>query len=164
MAMLERTRARRQALQILYQREITDRTVADILETRTYNAEDGEPSEYCRALALGTEQNQPAIDAQIEATSQHWSLMRMPFVDRNILRLAVFEILFENDVPDSVVINEAVEMAKVYGGEDSSKFVNGVLGRIAELHAEQPGATEALGVPDDGSEPAGTAAEDTEGA
>jgi len=164
MAMLERTRARRQALQILYQREITDRTVADILETRTYNAEDGEPSEYCRALALGTEQNQQAIDAQIEATSQHWSLMRMPFVDRNILRLAVFEILFENDVPDSVVINEAVEMAKVYGGEDSSKFVNGVLGRIAELHAAQPGATEALGVPDDGSEPAGTAAEDTEGA
>lgn len=163
MAMLERTRARRQALQILYQREITDRTVADILETRTYNAEDGEPSEYCRALALGTEANQGAIDARIEATSQHWSLMRMPFVDRNILRLAVFEILFEGDVPDSVVINEAVEMAKVYGGEDSSKFVNGVLGRIAELHAAQSKEPQEIPVPNDDTEPADTA-EDTEGA
>jgi N utilization substance protein B len=133
--MLERTRARRQALQILYQREITDQTVSVILSGGTYSIEDGEPSEFCRSLALGAEAHQAAIDAQIEATSQHWSLMRMPFVDRNILRLAVFEILFADDVPDSVVINEAVEMAKVYGGEDSSKFVNGVLGRIAEVHA-----------------------------
>jgi N utilization substance protein B len=132
--MLERTRARRQALQILYQREITGESVASILASGTYNIEDGEPSEYCRALALGTEERQAEIDAEIEATSQHWTLMRMPFVDRNILRLATFEILYEPEVPDSVAINEAVEMAKVYGGEDSSKFVNGVLGRIAELH------------------------------
>ena len=132
--MLERTRARRQALQLLYQREITGQSIPEILEGRTYNIEDGEPSEYCRSLALGTEEHQSAIDAEIEATSQHWTLMRMPFVDRNILRLATFEILFEPEVPDSVVINEAVEMAKVYGGDDSSKFVNGVLGRIAELH------------------------------
>jgi N utilization substance protein B len=59
----------------------------------------------------------------------------MPLVDRNILRLAVFEILYRDDVPDSVSINEAVEMAKVYGGEDSSKFVNGILGRLADVSA-----------------------------
>ena len=156
--MLERTRARRQALQILYQREITEQSVAVILDSRAYSVEDGEPSDYCRALALGTEEHQEAIDREIEATSQHWSLMRMPFVDRNILRLAVYEILFEDDVPDSVAINEAVEMAKVYGGDDSSKFVNGVLGRIAEVAAgtgatdasdEEPAAPEEASVPPD---------------
>ncbi|MGB4442076.1 MAG: transcription antitermination factor NusB [Coriobacteriia bacterium] len=132
--MLERTRARRQALQILYQREITEQTVAQIIDARSYSEEDGEPSDYCRELALGTEINGAVIDAEIGATSQHWTLMRMPYVDRNILRLAVYEILFEPDVPDSVAINEAVEMAKAYGTDDSPKFVNGVLGRIAEMH------------------------------
>lgn len=125
---------------MLYQREITERTVAAIIESHAYSDEDGEPSEYCRELALGTEANRDVIDEQIEATSQHWSLMRMPYVDRNILRLAVYEILFEPDVPDSVAINEAVEMAKAYGTDDSPKFVNGVLGRIAEIHgAGAPG-------------------------
>lgn len=137
--MLERTRARHQALQILYQCEITGQSVASVFAERTYSIEDGEPSEYCKGLALGAEARRETIDATIEATSEHWSLMRMPFVDRNILRLAVFEILYEMDVPDSVAINEAVEMAKLYGGDDSSKFVNGVLGRIAELHAGTAG-------------------------
>ncbi|MDZ4166239.1 MAG: transcription antitermination factor NusB [Coriobacteriia bacterium] len=159
--MLERTRARRQALQILYQREITEETVAEILGAGTYSAEDGEPSEYCRALALGTEAHQAAVDAEIEATSQHWSLMRMPFVDRNILRLAVYEILFEDDVPASVAINEAVEMAKVYGGDDSSKFVNGVLGKIAEVHAAQEDVPVA---PEDAADPVDPPADEKEGA
>lgn len=143
--MLERTRARRQALQILYQREITEQEVSQILAEGSYSEEDGELSEYCRELAIGAERNAEVIDAEIEATSQHWSLMRMPYVDRNILRLAVYEILFEPDVPDSVAINEAVEMAKAYGTDDSPKFVNGVLGKIAEMH----GATF------DGEEPEG---------
>lgn len=132
--MLERTRARRQALQILYQREITEQDVSQILADGSYSEEDGELSPYGRELVIGTEANGDAIDAEIEATSQHWSLMRMPYVDRNILRLAVYEILFEPDVPDSVAINEAVEMAKAYGTDDSPKFVNGVLGKIAEMH------------------------------
>jgi N utilization substance protein B len=131
--MLERTRARRQALQILYQREITGQTIADIFRTHTYNDEEGIPSEFCLELALGTEANLEAIDREIETTSEHWSLMRMPVVDRNILRLAVYEIMFGTDVPDAVAINEAVEMAKTYGGDDSPKFVNGVLGRIAAV-------------------------------
>lgn len=131
--MLERSRARRQALQILYQREITEQAVEQIFAGGTYNDEDGVPTAFCRELALGTEANLDAIDREIEATSEHWSLMRMPVVDRNILRLAVFEILYGRDVPHAVIINEAVEMAKTYGGEDSPKFVNGILGRIAEL-------------------------------
>ena len=134
--MLERTRARRQALQILYQREITGQDVQTILDTRTYSNEDGEPSEYSRTLALGAEMHQSAIDTKIETTSKHWSLMRMPFVDRNILRLAVYEIVYEEGMPASVAINEAVELAKAYGGDDSPKFVNGVLGKIAELRGD----------------------------
>jgi N utilization substance protein B len=147
--MLERTRARRQALQILYQSEITGDPVPTILRDRSFNVEDGEPSEYCLSLAAGAAARLDAIDREIEVTSEHWSLMRMPFVDRNILRLAVYEIMFEHDVPHSVAINEAVEMAKVYGGDDSSKFVNGVLGRIAELHPDEtapPAETEEEGV------------------
>jgi len=133
--MLERTRARRQALQMLYQREITGDDVARILSDASYSDEDGEPSEYSRRLASETEAHLADIDAEIEGTSENWSLVRMPFVDRNILRLAIYEIMYEPDVPDSVAINEAIEMAKLYGGEDSSKFVNGVLGRIAERHS-----------------------------
>lgn len=149
--MLERTRARRQALQMLYQREITGDDIARILNDVSYNDEDGVPSEYSRKIALHTEEHLARIDAEIEGTSENWSLTRMPFVDRNILRLAVYEILFEGDVPDSVVINEAIEMAKLYGGEDSSKFINGVLGRIAERHAVDDPAPEAAAA-DQGSE------------
>jgi N utilization substance protein B len=131
--MLERRRARHQALHILYQREITDQPLGRILADGTFNVEDGEPTDYCRDVVLGVEAHQARIDRLIEETSENWTLSRMPLVDRNILRLAVFEMLYrDEDVPDSVAINEAVEMAKVYGGEDSSKFVNGILGKLAD--------------------------------
>jgi len=140
--MLERTRARRQALQMLYQREITGDDVASILSSRSYSVEDGEPDEFCRGLALGAEAHVAAIDETIGNVSENWSVSRMPLVDRNILRLATYELLFVEDVPASVSINEAVELAKVFGGEDSSKFVNGVLGRIAEKHVEEKEASD----------------------
>lgn len=130
--MLERSRARRQALHILYQREVTGASAARILDERSYGTEEGEPSEYGRRLVEGVEANQEEIDRAISETSENWSIGRMPLVDRNILRLAAFEILCDDDVPPSVAISEAVELAKVFGGQDSSKFVNGVLGRLAE--------------------------------
>jgi len=133
--MLERTRSRRQALQMLYQKDITGDTAQLILNTKAYSVEDGEPDEFCRTLLTGVEANLAFIDEMIGLVSENWSVSRMPLVDRNILRLATYEILYEFDVPASVAINEAVELAKVYGGEDSSKFVNGVLGRIAERTA-----------------------------
>jgi transcription antitermination protein NusB len=129
--MLERTRARRQALQILYQRDITGDTVTRILGLKTYSLEDGEPDEYCRELVAGVERYGDAIDETLGEVSENWVVSRMPLVDRNILRIATYEILYDAQVPPSVAINEAVELAKVYGGEDSSKFVNGVLGKIA---------------------------------
>ncbi len=132
--MLERSRARRQALHILYQREITGETVEKILNTRSFNLEEGEPNDFCRSVVAGIQEHQAEIDVTIDRISENWVVSRMPLVDLNILRLAVYEILFVDEVPDSVAINEAVELAKNYGGDDSSKFVNGVLGRVAEEH------------------------------
>jgi N utilization substance protein B len=129
--MLERTRARRQALQILYQRDITGESIGRILGLKSYSLEDGEPDEYCRELVTGVERYLEAIDETIGEVSENWVVSRMPLVDRNILRIATYEILFDAQVPPSVAINEAVELAKIYGGDDSSKFVNGVLGKIA---------------------------------
>jgi N utilization substance protein B len=133
--MLERRKARHQALHILYQREITGEPVCDILGSRTYLVEElGEPSEFACRLVAGVEELQEELDEVIGSISENWTVSRMPLVDRSILRLAVWEILHAVDIPDSVSINEAVEMAKTYGGEDSSKFVNGILGRLAEEH------------------------------
>ncbi len=133
--MLERRKARHQALHILYQREMTEEPLSLILAGGTHCEEDGVPSDFCRQLLYGIEAHQARIDATIEEISENWTLSRMPLVDRNILRLAVFELLYLDDVPDSVSINEAVEMAKLYGGDDSSKFVNGILGRLSEVCA-----------------------------
>lgn len=121
-----------QALQMLYQREITGVSAHRILSDQSFSTEDGVPDDYARSLALGVEEHLSEIDGVLGDVSEHWSVSRMPVVDRNILRLATYELLRVPDVPPSVAINEAVELAKVYGGEDSSKFVNGVLGRIAE--------------------------------
>lgn len=82
-----------------------------------------------------------AIDKHLAATSENWALARMPIVDRSILRLATYEMMYVDDVPTSVTINEAVELAKDFGGEDESpRFVNGVLGRIAKILDEEKAA------------------------
>jgi N utilization substance protein B len=135
--MHERSRARRQALQILYQSDITGESVCGILGSSTYSLEDGEPDEFCRALVTGVGEHLEEIDTILGEVSENWVVSRMPFVDRNILRLSTYEIFYGGDVPASVAINEAVELAKTYGGEDSSKFVNGVLGKMAGRHATQ---------------------------
>jgi N utilization substance protein B len=134
MAYAERHKARRLALQMLYQREVTGESVDYILTHGTYSSEDGDPDEYSQELARGVEASIAELDQVLGTTSEHWSVGRMPLVDRNILRIATYELMHCSEVPPSVAINEAVELAKVYGGDDSSKFVNGVLGRIAEQH------------------------------
>lgn len=139
--MLERSRARRQALHMLYQREITGEDVGAILETGSYSSEDGAPLQFCRSLLAGVQEHQAVIDEMLGDISEHWTVSRMPLVDRSILRLASYEILYVDDIPASVSINEAVELAKVYGGDDSSKFVNGVLGRLAEQYEAGKGGS-----------------------
>ena len=119
----ERTRARRSALALLYTSEITDEGATKIAEEGRYLAEDGPLPDYATALVRGVEAH------------------RMPIVDRSILRLATYEMMYVDDVPTSVTINEAVELAKDFGGEDESpRFVNGVLGRIAKILDEEKAA------------------------
>ena len=130
----ERTSARRAALQVLYTSEITDESPAAIAEGDRRLEEDGPLPEYALMLVRGVESHRIAIDNHLAATSENWSLARMPIVDRSILRLATFEMMYIDDVPTSVTINEAVELAKDFGGEDEShRFVNGILGRIAKM-------------------------------
>lgn len=129
----ERTLARRGALLVLYQAEMLDESIVHIMEGDNHIAEIGILSEYAHLLLAGIDENRTQIDGYLKDTSENWALSRMPIVDRSILRLAVFEMLYVNDVPFSVTINEAVELAKDFGGEDDSpRFVNGILGKIAK--------------------------------
>lgn len=96
--------------------------------------------EYTEKLVRGALEHLEALDKIIERVADHWEIKRMAYVDRNILRLSAYELLFFNDIPVKVAINEAVELAKRYGEPDSSKFVNGILDRIAktESHPQEP--------------------------
>ncbi|MBO4352251.1 MAG: transcription antitermination factor NusB [Eggerthellaceae bacterium] len=147
----ERRLARESALAVLYSSDITEQEVSEIIETGSYPVDDIDFPEYAEALVLGVAEHCEDIDAQLAATSENWALDRMPVVDRAILRLAAYEMLYVDDVPISVAINEAVELAKAYGGEDdSSRFVNGVLGRIARsIESENDDAPTATPVEDE---------------
>ena len=92
---------------------------------------DPEGRSYADDLVRGVTESLPGVDARISAASQNWRLERMSRVDRNLLRMGTFELMAKSDVPRAVVIDEAVELAKSYGTEESSSFVNGVLDRIA---------------------------------
>lgn len=89
---------------------------------------------YARSLAEGTWEHREEIDALIAQQAENWRLERMPAVDRNVLRLAVYEFLYEGDVPKLVVLDEAIELAKKFGSEQSGRFVNGVLDGLLKSH------------------------------
>ena len=125
-----RTLARAQALQLLFQADINNRTVEEVL-SGDYAISDGPLDPYGQELALGIDSRRYAIDAVIRASSASWSLSRMPVVDRNILRLALYEMIEEDDITVAVAIDEAVELAKAFGTDESPRFINGVLGSIA---------------------------------
>jgi transcription antitermination protein NusB len=145
-----RRAARRLAVDALYEAEIRDQLPLDTFELQqqggrvvpaagdTSEAAD-EPSEdveettaYARSLVAGVQEHHSEIDALIAKCADRWAIDRMPVVDRTLLRLATFELLWAGDVPVAVVINEAVELAKSLSTEDSGRFVNGLLGKIAE--------------------------------
>lgn len=127
----ERSKARQQALQVLYQSDIRSCPAPRILEDGSFISETGAIDDFAREVVIGVSEHLEEIDEKIVSISENWKLSRMPVVDRNILRIAMYELIFDSDIPDSVAINEAVEMAKQFGGDESSKFVNGVLGKAA---------------------------------
>lgn len=125
-----RTLARAQALQILFQAEATDRSVADVL-SGPYALSDGPLDEFGESLARGTDARRDDFDAVISWASKNWAVERMASVDRNLLRLALHEMLEVDEVAVAVTIDETVELAKAFGTDESPRFVNGLLGRVA---------------------------------
>lgn len=127
--MLPRTKARKHALDILHSADALDRPVPEILDAEQTVAA------FTRELVEGVEANRAELDDLIRRYADRWALERMPIVDRNLLRIGIFELLHRPDIPTAAAINEAVELAKILSTEDSGRFVNGLLGRVAREHA-----------------------------
>ncbi len=124
-----RSKERRAALRILFEMDINNSTLVEVLEgKKLVDAED--PGEFAMELVRGVRQHQSEIDRVIRDYSEGWGLERMPGVDRTILRMSLYEIFFQDDIPAGASIDEAVELAKAFSTEDSGKFINGVLGRV----------------------------------
>lgn len=134
----ERTLARKHALQLMYQGEILEKAPRELIENAQLVPETQGLDEYALMLLDGSKEKLEAIDELIDSASDNWTLDRMPVVDRSLLRLTTYEMRYVDDVPVSVSINEAVNLAKEFGGDDSPRFINGILGRIAtQLESEQ---------------------------
>lgn len=133
--MKRRRKAREFALQFLYQQDITGNPQQDYKEGLelfwTLHPTETEVKQYTEYIISGTLEHVEEIDSLIKQYSQHWNISRMGIVERNILRLSIFEIRYSQDVPDKVSINEAIEIAKIFGTEDSGRFINGILDRIS---------------------------------
>lgn len=134
-----RTRARSQAIQLVFQAESQGVDVFDLLAGNEYALDEGPADKYALELARGVAVNRIAIDRLMGSISHNWNLSRMPLVDRCIMAIAIFEIFGVERVPASVAISEAVELSKIYGTDDSSSFVNGILGKVAKLADANPG-------------------------
>ncbi len=132
--MSSRRRARELALQVLYQFELAGTPPEEGLPLIAEHFQ-ADPADlpFARELAEGTVARVPELDALIAQTSEHWSLSRMARVDLAILRLAAYELRYRSDIPASVTLNEAIELGKKYGGEETGPFLNGVLDRVATL-------------------------------
>ena len=132
---MKRRKAREYALQILFQLDIRkEKPSAAVL--KHFWAEydpDEEVKAFSEEIVKGTYKHLPRINELLHQCAKNWSLERMAVVDRNVLRMAVYEILYRIDIPTSVTINEAIEIAKKYGTDESGSFVNGILDRVARM-------------------------------
>jgi transcription antitermination factor NusB len=133
--MRKRSKGREIVLKILYQAEITRRPIPQVTEFVWTQMEklDSNVKEFTDRIAEGVAQHAAEIDKYIQDNATNWQLKRMAIIDRNILRIGVYELLYASDIPPKVTINEAVELAKKYGDIESSKFVNGILDKIHKL-------------------------------
>jgi transcription antitermination protein NusB len=128
-----RPAARRRALDVLYEADLLGQPIEVVLARQLERpGPDGGPLDaYAVELVRGVDRHLDEIDRRIGAAAEHWSIPRMPLVDRNVLRLGTYELLEGADVPTPVVLNEAVELAKLLSTADSGRFVNGVLAAVA---------------------------------
>ena len=136
-----RTRARGQALQMLYALDLAGE--GEVEETSREAKEElgltmeAEGEAFAAAIVSKAQEHRESIDEQLQAASKNWRLERMSMVDRNILRLGTSELMYDESVPTKVVINEAIELAKLFGTTESPAFVNGILDRVAAKVREQ---------------------------
>ena len=129
--MKKRTRAREVALQFLYQLDLRGDDLLDEAKTFIRGEErDAETARFALRLVQGTFEHKEAIDKAIQAVAQNWNISRMAVVDRNVLRLATYELLHCDDIPPKVAINEAIELGKRYSTQNSGAFINGILDKI----------------------------------
>jgi transcription antitermination protein NusB len=134
-----RRQARMIALQTLYEYDTTQHDPQEVLQRHAEERHlHPRVIEYASELILGVRSHLADIDAHIQSAAREWPLQQMARIDKNILRLAIYEILFNNTVPAKAAINEAVELAKIFGSDTSSRFVNGVLGTIFNRAQQQP--------------------------
>jgi len=131
-----RRRAREIALQVLYQLDISPGDIRVALDLHWENFRPSQKTrEFCQRLVEGVCRSQEQIDQLVEKNSENWTLKRMAMVDRNILRLATFELLYCPDIPFKVTLNEAIELAKKFGADESGAFINGILDKIHSILA-----------------------------
>ncbi len=138
--MSTRRQAREAALQMLYQIEMSGSGLPEITEEfwSGQKIDDAKSRAFVEQLVKGVLKEKEAIDECIAKHATHWKLGRMPVVDKNVLRLAVFELKESSEIPLKVILNEAIEVAKKFGAEESSTFINGVLDKVAkELRKEE---------------------------
>jgi N utilization substance protein B len=130
-----RRKARKRALDVLYEADLRDLPPADVLVSYLDRIEKPRPAhmDYAVTLIEGVAKNLERIDELIASYAEGWTIDRMPVVDRNLARIAVFELLYLPEIDDPVAISEAVELAKQMSTDDSPRFLNGILGRIAEF-------------------------------
>ena len=138
--MRKRTQSREYALKILYQAELTRREIHLAAEKfwSEFESIDEHVRSFSDRLTAGVEENLQKIDDKISKHATNWQLKRMAVIDRNVLRIGVFELVYASDIPPKVTINEAVELAKKYGDIESSKFVNGILDKIHKIDIAPP--------------------------
>ena len=136
-----RRKAREVALKILYQREFQsppaekdlDKWLLSFFEEKPPSKEQ---KSFIKEILRGLESNKDAIDEEIKTNSKNWKINRMALVDLSILRIAIFEMLFKPDIPPKVSLNEALELAKIYGDKGSGPFINGILDQVLKGHTK----------------------------
>ena len=132
-AIMKRRKSREYALQLLFQMELSDSELIGEVWDEFWAGldEDDEVKTFTRDLVKDTQSRIPELDEIIQKAAEHWALERMAVIDRNILREATYELLFRTDIPDSVAINEAIEIAKKFSTKESASFINGILDKIS---------------------------------
>ena len=148
--MKKRTRARELALQFLYQIDLLGADMIDELPAFLRQEErDSQTCRFARRIVEGTHEQRAPIDEEIQRVAQNWQISRMAVIDRNVLRLATYELLYCDDIPPKVAINEAIELGKRYSTQNSGAFINGILDKIKTRHREsEPDSVDAPATPE----------------